>query len=299
MAEGIAAKLIRIAKAEVGYREGRNASGSYNNDQKYSDQTPGLEWSDRQAWCQTFQSWLAMKAGSASYEPRTASCRTACDWFKQRGRFSEYPAIGAQVFFGAGGGSHVGRVWKYDADYVWTIEGNTNDNGSAEGNGVYLRKRARRDSYLHGYGMPTFPEGVITADPSLKGKPGYTWRATADAPPAAVTAPAGNTNVPEDKGMKLNDRIKLSEWAQSQWPADKKVLAQGIFVSTALSSSYVYSRKAVDNTNAILAQLRAQAATIDKLADAVGAAQGFDPESLKREIREAVESIKISLVTGE
>lgn len=291
MAEGIAAKLISIAKAEVGYREGRSANGSYNNDQKYSDQVPGLEWSDRQAWCQTFQAWLAMKAGSASYEPRTASCRTATDWFKQRGRFSEYPAIGAQVFFGSGGGSHVGRVWKYDADYVWTIEGNTNDNGSAEGNGVYLRKRARRDSYLHGYGMPTFPEGVVTADPSLKGKAGFVWRATADAPPVGATQPATT----EDEGMELRDRIQLSDYAVRQWPDVK----DGIYVQTALGSGYVYSRKTFENVNAILAQLRAQAATIDKLVDAVGAAQDFDPESLKREIREAVESIKISLVTGE
>src|SRR5690606_41517911 len=66
---------------------------------------------------------------------------------RQRGRFSWYPAIGAQVFFGANGSSHVGRVYQYDADYIWTVEGNTNNNGSAEGNGVYLRKRARRDSY--------------------------------------------------------------------------------------------------------------------------------------------------------
>src|SRR5690606_5963485 len=95
----VASKLLKIAKAEVGYREGRNANGSYNNDQKYSDQVKGLEWSDRMAWCQTFQAWLAMKAGSAAYEPKTASCWSAVNWFRQRGRFSWYPAIGAQVFF--------------------------------------------------------------------------------------------------------------------------------------------------------------------------------------------------------
>lgn len=178
----VAAKLLKIAKAEVGYREGRNANGSYNNDQKYSDQVKGLEWSDRMAWCQTFQAWLAMKAGSAAYEPKTASCWSAVNWFRQRGRFSWYPAIGAQVFFGANGSSHVGRVYQYDADYIWTVEGNTNNNGSAEGNGVYLRKRARRDSYTYGYGLPEFPEGIVTADPGLKGRKGYVYKATASAP---------------------------------------------------------------------------------------------------------------------
>ncbi|MBA0054304.1 peptidoglycan-binding protein [Streptomyces sp. AJS327] len=178
----VAKKAISIASAEVGYREGRNANGSYNNHQKYSPAVPSLEWSQNQAWCQTFQSWVALKAGSASYEPRTASCRVATDWFKARKRFSYYPAIGAQVFFGSGGGSHVGRVYKYDATYVWTIEGNTNDSGSAEGNGVYLKKRTRKDSYLHGYGLPAFPEGITTADPALKGKSGYHYKATASAP---------------------------------------------------------------------------------------------------------------------
>lgn len=158
-------KVISIAKAEVGYRE-EYKNGSYNNNQKYSDEVPGLEWSDYQPWCQTFQAWVAMKAGSASIEPRTASCAAAVKWFKDRNRFSYYPAIGAQVFFGAGGGSHVGRVYAYDADYIYTVEGNTNSSGSAEGNGVYLKKRARRDAYVYGYGYPAFPEGIKSADPA-------------------------------------------------------------------------------------------------------------------------------------
>lgn len=188
----VAKKVIAIASAEVGYREGRNSNGSYNNNQKYSPAVPGLEWSQNQAWCQTFQSWVALKAGTASYEPRTASCRTATDWFKQRNRFSYYPAIGAQVFFGSGGGSHVGRVYKYDANTVWTIEGNTNASGSAEGNGVYLKQRARRDNYLHGYGLPAFPEGITTADPALKGKSGYHYKSTASAPVSSGSGGGSN-----------------------------------------------------------------------------------------------------------
>ncbi|MET9861951.1 peptidoglycan-binding protein [Streptomyces smyrnaeus] len=180
-----AAKVVSVAKSQVGYREGYSG-GHWNNNQKYSDQVPGMKWSDRQAWCQTFQAWVAMKAGTADIEPRTASCRVACDWFKQRDRFSYYPAIGAHVFFGSGGGSHVGRVYKYDSTYVWTIEGNTNTSGSAEGNGVYLKKRRRRDSYLYGYGMPAFSEGVTTADPARKGKKGYTYKAAASAPASPV-----------------------------------------------------------------------------------------------------------------
>ncbi|MFF7387081.1 hypothetical protein ACFZAE_01250 [Streptomyces scabiei] len=170
--------LIAIEKTEVGYREGFS-NGRYNNRQKFSPAVPGLEWSQNQAWCQTFQSWAFQQAGVKSLAPVTASCIAAVDWYKSRGRFSYYPAIGAMVFFGSSGGQHVGLVHKYDADYTYTIEGNTNANGSAEGNGVYLKKRARRDAYLYGYGLPQFEEGVVTADPGLKNKPGFTYMATA------------------------------------------------------------------------------------------------------------------------
>ena len=52
-------------------------------------------------------------------------------------------------------------------------------------------------------------------------------------------------------------------------------------------------------TRALEAELKAQRATIDKLADAVGTAGQFDPEVLKREIREAIESITVRLDTTE
>ncbi|MFJ4953819.1 hypothetical protein [Streptomyces sp. NPDC088760] len=170
--------LIAIEKAEVGYREGFS-NGHYNNHQKFSPAVPGLEWSQNQAWCQTFQSWAFQQAGLKSLAPVTAYCPTAVNWYKSRGRFSFYPAIGAMVFFGHSGGEHVGLVYKYDADYAYTIEGNTNTNGSSEGDGVYLKKRARRGTNLYGYGLPKFAEGIVTADPGLKNKPGYTYMAAA------------------------------------------------------------------------------------------------------------------------
>ncbi|MEV0372690.1 transglycosylase SLT domain-containing protein [Streptomyces sp. NPDC050636] len=170
--------LIDIEKTEVGYREGYS-NGQWNNRQKYSPAVPGLEWSQNQAWCETFQSWAFQEADAKSLAPVTASCVTAVNWYKNRGRFSYYPAIGALAFFGPGGGAHVGLVYKYDADNAYTIEGNTNANGSPEGNGVYMKTRPRRDGFLYGYGLPAFAEGVVTADPGLKDKPGFTYHATA------------------------------------------------------------------------------------------------------------------------
>ena len=166
-AEDPVAKMVRLAHKEVGTHEGRSG-GHWNNHQKYSPQVPGLEWSQNQPWCATFVSWLALKAGLADYFPRTASTNTGAAWFKSRGQWSEYPAIGAQVFYGSGNHMvHTGFVIGFDHTYVYTIEGNTNTNGSAEGDGVYVKKRRRRDAYVRGYGYPAIPGVRLkTADPN-------------------------------------------------------------------------------------------------------------------------------------
>lgn len=171
---GTAGDVIRVAKSQVGYHEGYSG-GHWNNNQKYSAAVPGLEWSNYQAWCATFAAWCFQEAGmpKGSY-PVTASCALGVSWWKKQNRFSDYPAIGAQVFFGPGGGSHTGLVYAYDSDFIYTVEGNTNSSGSAEGDGVYLKKRARRDTYVYGYGYPAYPGGIVTADP--------TWKNPAPAP---------------------------------------------------------------------------------------------------------------------
>jgi len=194
-----AATVIAIERGQVGYHEGY-FGGHWTNHQKYSPAVPGLEWSQDQAWCQTFQSWGFMEAGLTDLAPVTASCAYAMNWFRSRGRFSEYPAIGAQVFFGPGGGSHVGLVHAYDTNYVYTIEGNTNSTGSAEGDGVYLKKRLRRDMYVYGYGYPRYAEGIVSADPRyatapvpLPAQPQVRLREIVNAAIADPPAPDGHT----------------------------------------------------------------------------------------------------------
>jgi LysM repeat protein len=178
MAKG-AKEVLALAATQVGVHEGYSG-GHWNNDQRYSKETPTLAWSNGFAWCQTFQSWLLYKTGLASLGPCTASCLNAVGWFKNHGRFSEYPALGAQIFFGKGGGSHVGLVVGYDSTYVYTIEGNTNSNGSAEGDGVYRKTRRRSDTYVFGYGYPKYEGGSYSADPNAT-KFGYKVKKTATA----------------------------------------------------------------------------------------------------------------------
>lgn len=170
----VAQKVMNIARSEVGYREGYSG-GHWDNSQKFSPAVPGLEWSDEQPWCSTFVSWVFQEAGARDLAPVTASCLEGVSWFEDRGRFSEYPAVGAVVYFGAGGGSHVGIVTSYTADTIYTVEGNTNDSGSAEGDGVYRKARSRKSSYVYGYGYPAYPEGLVVADPGWKGRKGVTY----------------------------------------------------------------------------------------------------------------------------
>lgn len=163
-----AAAIVDVARDQIGTHEGRSG-GHWDNRQIYSRNVSGLEWSDGQPWCATFVSWCAEAAHVKGLYPVTASCLTGVGWFRDRGRWSEYPAVGAQVFYGAGGGSHTGIVVAYTKDEITTVEGNTNSDGSAEGDGVYLKTRQRLDPYVYGYGVPAY-SGLLSADPRWGGR---------------------------------------------------------------------------------------------------------------------------------
>lgn len=190
---GQASAVISVAESQVGYHEGYK-NGHWDNIQKYSAEVPGLTWSQGQPWCAVFVSWAALQAGLAALFPCTASCATGVKWYQDKGRWSEYPAVGAQVFYGAGGGSHTGLVEHFDDNWIYTVEGNTNVNGSAEGDGVYRRTRARRDPYVFGYGYPEYAGGIYSADPA------YAAQNPAQAPQGDAPFPgaAWFHNAPDD-----------------------------------------------------------------------------------------------------
>lgn len=192
MATPSADKVYGIAHAEIGYTEGSN------NFNKYAAEV-GVP--NNQAWCTTFASWCYLKAGYSSLIKLDDYSVDQYNWFKARGRSSPYPAVGALVWFGTGGENHTGIVFGYDADYIYTIEGNYQ-------NKVGAWKRLRRavsDASIgapFAYGYPAYAEGILTADP-LHAVPGSVYAATASAilpgtppPPVvrkSVTTVAGQT----------------------------------------------------------------------------------------------------------
>ncbi len=92
----------------------------------------------------------------------------------------------------------------------------------------------------------------------------------------------GDADTPEeDDEMKLSDQIRLGDWIPKYWPNDTGLQDRQIPVDVALGSGYAHSRKAAENTTAILAQLGAQQATIDKLVDAIGSGGGLTAAEIK------------------
>lgn len=170
---------VNLLRSQAGYHEGRDKNGNWNNIQRFSPETPGLEWSQGMAWCAVFTAWGATKLNARDSWPITASCATAVAWWQKAKRWTDYPVLGAPFYLGTRGQDHVGVVYAYDENSIFTVEGNTNASGSPQGDGVYLRVRPRRGpGSPYGYGIPEFAERTVSADPALGG----TVRASVPAP---------------------------------------------------------------------------------------------------------------------
>ena len=144
-------RLLAVAAAQLGYREGRN------NENKYG------AWygMDQQPWCMMFISWCAAQAGiGTDIIPKLAYVPYAVDFFRQRDacfvRGSGYiPQPGDLIFYG--NSSHAGIVESCNGVTVVTIEGNTSSGGnSSNGDGVYRRQRALSNSWIMAYAHPAY-----------------------------------------------------------------------------------------------------------------------------------------------
>lgn len=176
VATGVAAKVIAWVNHEsaIHYQEGRDPNGNWNNREKYAAMVPGLSWvnDDESSWCDVFACATYLIGGGLKLVadfPVSAACSESETKYKQMNRYSEYPALGAQIFYnvsGLSGAHHTGIVVAYDANTVKSVEGNTNTNGSSQGDGVYTHTNQRRIDRIRGYGYPKFPEGMVSADPA-------------------------------------------------------------------------------------------------------------------------------------
>lgn len=145
---GTAAAMIAVATSQVGYREGEN------NDTAFG-QWYGL---NHASWCAEFISWAAIKSGCGKMIPKHAYTPSGANWFKSQNRWGTKPRVGAIVYFynaSEGRIAHVGVVTKvFPNGSFLSCEGNTNNTGSRQGNGVYLQRRISTRG--GGFGYPSY-----------------------------------------------------------------------------------------------------------------------------------------------
>lgn len=143
-------KLVNLAKAQVGYREGTNNYNKYAEDPRIS-QLYG--WNvQNQPWCCTFVNWCFLNAfgtigGQMTYGG-SAACANQANLYKNNGAFTQSPAVGDQIFFYSGGGiNHTGIVVEVSGSVIRTVEGNYSDK-------VSLCTYGTNNSIIAGYGRP-------------------------------------------------------------------------------------------------------------------------------------------------
>ena len=101
-------------------------------------------YSHRVEWCACFVSWCMDQCGyiDAGIAPKFANCESGVQWFQQHGQWmagDAVPTPGSIVFFDwvedgtqDGKPEHVGIVSRVEDGYIWTVEGNSNDDMCCE-----------------------------------------------------------------------------------------------------------------------------------------------------------------------
>ena len=173
--KGSVARLIQVAKSQVGYIEGPK-----DNETKYGAYTKA----NFQPWCGSFVNWCANEAGVKI--PNTVYTPGGAAAFKKAGAWIDGdiadPEPGDIAYFdfpsdGVDRISHVGIVIEDNEDgTVWCIEGNTSSkkSGSQRNGGeackqlrAFKKNKAGVQVSIVGFGRPKFKNGnATTAKPS-------------------------------------------------------------------------------------------------------------------------------------
>ena len=183
-----ASELIKVAEAEVGYLEketnknldSKKANAGDENYTKYArdfdTKYPNFYNTKKNgyAWCDVFVDWCFCKAFGVNEALKLlgqplksygAGCTWSARYFEKIGCFSRKPQVGAQIFFKDSKGEpcHTGIVYKLDANYVYTIEGNTSSASGVVANGgaVAKKKYALNYSRIYGYGLPKYDKEPV------------------------------------------------------------------------------------------------------------------------------------------
>ncbi len=108
-------------------------------------------------WCACFVSWCATQCGYTQdgQTPKFISCKVGIDWFKANNQWkgrNYIPKSGDYIFFDwepDGVADHIGIVDYYEDGYIYTVEGNSDDE---------VRKRVYdiKSEEIYGFAAPNF-----------------------------------------------------------------------------------------------------------------------------------------------
>lgn len=143
-------KALEVAATQIGKQE--NPPGS-NWGEPVKNYLSSVGIGFAAPWCMAFVYWCFRRASETMNVNNTAikTGGVLAAWNKAAHNIkSSNPAIGSVFImdFGKGQG-HAGLVENFDKEFIYTIEGNTNDAGSREGIKVCRKKRLR--STIKGY----------------------------------------------------------------------------------------------------------------------------------------------------
>ena len=134
--------------AEIGVRE-----TGFNKGKRVEEYLKATNLKAGNAWCAAFITWtfkqVGIKAVVSGYSP---------NWFQSNIVYKRddninrnYSAAAGDVFglwfANKGRIAHVGFIDKKEGNYYITVEGNTNEAGSREGDGVYRKRRNIKTIY--------------------------------------------------------------------------------------------------------------------------------------------------------
>lgn len=243
-------KLLAIAEAEVGYLEketnknlnSKTANAGDENYTKYANDFDKVYTSfyngkkNGFAWCDMFVDWCFVKAFGEALalkllgQPKKscgAGCKFSADYFKKINRFFTSPAVGDQIFFENSSGvpCHTGLVYKVDATYVYTIEGNTSSAAGVVANGGTVAKKKYKKTYasIYGYGRPDYSLAESETASASKGE-------------ATTTAKKETASASGSSGSKKPTEKK---------PTEKKATEGAKSFDKALSGTYKVTASAI------------------------------------------------------
>lgn len=136
--------IVNVALQEVGYTHGDKFWKWYGYD-------------ERVEWCAVFVSWAANEVGLLNTTiPKFSGVGDGIDWFKSRGQWENknyIPRPGDIIFFdweNDGKANHVGIVDHVENDMIYTVEGNSTDDGVRQK--IYFMN----SPVIYGFGVPNY-----------------------------------------------------------------------------------------------------------------------------------------------